>query len=635
MGRLFSFIVILFCLGLFARAEPPGASLSRKITVPQSMRTGVFKSDQAMTIPPGFQISVLARVADARFLAVAPNGDIFVSQPDLGSIVILRPDGKGGDPAQFAYATGLTSPQGLAFDTVDGVTWLYVGESTQIDRYVYNSGDTTAPKKNVLVSNLKGQDGHPLKDIAIAADHTVYFGFGSSCNACAGDITAVPERAAVYTVNPDGSGLKTFATGLRNPEGLAVVPGTNSLWAAVNNRDEILYPYHDSSGKFGQLLRSYVDDHPPDLFTSVRQGGNYGWPFCNSTEDSPGGYSNMPFDPDIEINSDAHIDCGTMDRIDRGIQAHSAPLGLMFLQGTNFAAPYRDGAVIALHGSWDRTVPSGYKVVYFPWNTTTQSPGKQIDLLTGFLVFGRPVGVAAALDGSLLVSDDASGTVYKLDWAPSAVSAASGYALIAPGSYAVLYGADLVAESGSAGISLSITDAVGQSFKAPLVYASPSQINFIVPDGLAAGTAHLTLSASGGTKDLGTPEIAASAPGLFSASGDGKGIAAATAQDDQGAPVSVFSCSSSTCTATPIPVDGAPVYLSLYGTGIRNAAKGTIKVLANGVSIPFLFAGAQPTQPGLDQVNFQLLSSLAGAGDVQFEIEINGATSNAVKISVK
>jgi uncharacterized protein (TIGR03437 family) len=168
-----------------------------------------------------------------------------------------------------------------------------------------------------------------------------------------------------------------------------------------------------------------------------------------------------------------------------------------------------------------------------------------------------------------------------------------------------------------------------------LVYVSGSQVNFIVPDGMVAGTAHVTLTSGGATRDLGTPEIVATAPGLFSLSGDGKGVAAATAVDGQGKPVPVFSCAAAGCTATPIAVNGGPVYVSLYGTGIRNAADGSVQVFTNGVSIPVLYAGGQATYPGLDQVNIALPSTLAGAGEVQLEIGINGATSNTVKIAVQ
>lgn len=622
---------LLLYAGSFSSAAPPGALLNTKIVVPGAMQTDVFSSDRYVAIPPGFQISVWARLADARFLAVASNGDVFVSQPDLGQVAILRPDPNGASPTNFVYASGLRGPQGLAFDTVDGVTWLYLGESNQIDRYVYRTGDTKAPAaRQVLVTNL-ADSGHSPKDVAIGPDHSVYFGYGSSCNVCVADTSGGLQRASVYKMNPDGSGLQLFASGLRNPEGLAFVPGTNTLWAAVNNRDDIPYPYKDSTGNYGQVVSSYVDDHPPDLFTRVRQGGNYGWPYCNSTEDTPAGYNNAPFDNDQDTNSDGRVDCGAMDRVTKGIQAHSAPLGLAFLQGTGFAAPYRNGAVIGLHGSWDRTAPTGYKVAYFPWSAASQAPGDQIDLVTGLVDFGRPVALAVTGEGSLLITDDATGTVYKLVYAPSAVSAANGYAIVAPDSQAVVYGTNLPAE----GVSLSITDAAGRSFQAPLGYASPSQINFIVPNGVASGTAHLTLTSGTRTQDLGAPEVRAVAPALFSLTGDGTGVATATAADSQGNTVPVFSCGSSGCSATPISVAGNPIYLSLYGTGIRGAANGAVQVLVNGVSLPVISAGAQPTYPGLDQVNIALPASLAGFGEVEIQVGTAGVTSNVVTILIQ
>jgi glucose/arabinose dehydrogenase len=245
------------CMGMISSAAPPGALLRQKIIVPASMQTDAFGSDQYVSLPPGFRISVWARATNARFLAVASNGDVFVSQPSLGQVSILRPDPNGGDPAAFVYVSGLNGPQGLAFNTVAGVTWLYIGEDDQIDRYVYHVGDTSAPaSKQVLVTNLMGTGQHPYKDITIGPDQSVYWGFGSSGNVTPEDTQALPELACVYKMNPDGSGLQLFASGLRNPEGLAFLPGTNTLWAAVNNRDDIPYPYRDSTGNYGQVVTS-------------------------------------------------------------------------------------------------------------------------------------------------------------------------------------------------------------------------------------------------------------------------------------------------------------------------------------------------------------------------------------------
>ncbi len=432
-------------------------------------------------------------------------------------------------------------------------------------------------------------------------------------------------------MNPDGSGLQMVASGLRNPEGLAILPGTNMIWAAVNGRDDVPYPFMDSTGQYGQVLTSYVDNHPPDLFTNVVLGGNYGYPFLRADPDTPAGYNSPPFDDDYNTNAAGQVDCSTMTRATKGVQAHSAPLGVAFLQGTNFAAAYRNGVIVAFHGSWDRSVPTGYKVVYFPWDSLYQTPGDPIDFITGFYGWGRPVAIAVNQDGSLLITDDSAGAVYKLVWAPSAVSAANGYPIVAPNSYAAIYGTGLLAGE----VSLSITDATGATYQTSPVYSSTSQINFIVPSGVVSGPAQLTLSAGNNTQSLGTPQIGAFAPGLFSMNGNGSGVAAATAVDSHQNPVQVFSCASTGCSATPIDVTANTVYLSLYGTGIRGAANGTVEVLLNGIPATVLYAGAQGTDPGLDQINIALPASLAGTGEVEIQVATAAVTSNVVTIDVQ
>jgi glucose/arabinose dehydrogenase len=205
------------------------------------------------------------------------------------------------------------------------------------------------------------------------------------------------------------------------------VPGTGALWAVVNNRDQIAYPRHgditgDGRDDYGTVVPSYVDDHPMEPFVHVEQDRFYGWPFCNATQDTAAGNRSMPFERDAETNADGHVDCAAAERIDVGIQAHSAPLGLTFLQRTAVPAQLRTGAAVALHGSWNRTRRTGYKVVWFGWQGIVGGgqPGTQQDLVTGWVsadgqnVWGRPVDVAADPDGSLLVTDDQSGTVYRL-----------------------------------------------------------------------------------------------------------------------------------------------------------------------------------------------------------------------------
>ncbi|MEJ7663153.1 MAG: hypothetical protein WKG07_28230 [Hymenobacter sp.] len=143
---------------------------------------------------------------------------------------------------------------------------------------------------------------------------------------------------------------------------------------AVNNRDQTPYPFDDGTGKYGQVLPDYVDNHPPDEFTQVNDGANYGWPFFNPNPDA--GLDNMPFDRDYDWNRDGHVPLADMTRISKGIPAHSAALGLTFLQGTAFPAAYQQAAVIVLHGSWNRTAPAGYKVAYSPWNAAPKRPAR-------------------------------------------------------------------------------------------------------------------------------------------------------------------------------------------------------------------------------------------------------------------
>ncbi len=463
--------------------QPPGAIVNTKLQVPSALHNGIFGQDRYLNIPPGFQISLLATVGGARFMAVAPNGDVLVSQPGSGKITLLRPDPNGGVPKQYTFASGLNSPHGMVFHNIGQVTYLYVSETNQVSRYVYLPGDTQAQDGHVVVSNLPGGGSHPLKNIAIDSNDELYVSLGSSCNVCTADTTGSPQRGAIYVYNADGSGGRLFAHGLRNAEGLAFLPGTNQLWVAMNNRDDIPYPSNDSSGNYGKVMTSYVDNHPPDLFTSVRDGGNYGWPFCDSNSD--GGLDRMPFLQDYDVNRDGHVDCTAMDIPDKGIQAHSAPLGLSFLQGSGFAAPYINGAVIGLHGSWDRSVPTGYKVIWYPVNSGS-APGPAVDLVTGWLdpvtnkAWGRPVDAVTDAAGALLISDDTAGAIYRLTYAPAAVSAASGSALLAPGEIASVYGVSLASQTVSAsspawptslgGVSVTVQDSHGTSRLATLAY---------------------------------------------------------------------------------------------------------------------------------------------------------------------
>jgi uncharacterized protein (TIGR03437 family) len=271
--------------------------------------------------------------------------------------------------------------------------------------------------------------------------------------------------------------------------------------------------------------------------------------------------------------------------------------------------------------------------VWFPWDTQKQAPGSEADLVTGFYGWGRPVASAILPDGSLLITDDAAGAIYRLRWAPSAVSAANGYPVIAPGSYAAVYGSGLSDRAASAGLpypatlgggSLTVTDSAGRALPASLVYVSPSQINFVLPDGLAEGSADVVLQSAAGARDLGYTDLRKVAPGLFSLNGSGSGDGALVALDAAGRQVGF-----------PVDVSQGPVYLSLYGTGIRGAALSDVQVLLGDTAVPAMYAGAQGTFPGLDQVNVNLPASLAGAGEVSVRVLIGGVSSNSVTIRVR
>jgi glucose/arabinose dehydrogenase len=390
------------------------------ITVPAGLGAPPFDKPRQLQLPAGWTASVHARVDKARFMAPTPSGEILVSQPSTGKVLLVRAG------AVTEFIGGLRMPHDIVFADVSGRTWVFIAETHRVVRYPYQAGDTRAQPGQVVVDGLpdtstpelRGRYAHVLKNIAVRSG-VLYVSIASTCNACASDTVSDPQRATIYTYDAAGTnaGRRLFARGLRNAEGLAFVPGTDELWAVVNNRDNTLVPDDrdadgDGRGDRGRRVTAFVDNYPVEPFTKVVEGGFYGWPFCNPNSDN--GDRAMPYHRDYELNRDGRAaDCAGATPIDVGIQAHSAPLGLTFTQGTK--APDL-GAVIALHGSWNRSVPTGYKVIYFPW--TNGGPGQQFDLATGWAdpggYWGRPVDVAVDSDGSLLVSDDGAGALIRL-----------------------------------------------------------------------------------------------------------------------------------------------------------------------------------------------------------------------------
>lgn len=406
-----------------------------QVKVPDSsMATPPFDVSRSLSIPTGFVISVFARVEGARFMAIAPNGDLLVSNPGAGSITLLRQD-TGAAPHSFIFAAGLHRPHDLVFYTTAGKTYLYIAESNRIIRTPYSDGETRLGTIEAVVKDLpdasskglKGNYGHQLKNIALHGDK-LYVSIASTCNVCISDAEADPIRGAIYEYDADGNNRRLYARGLRNAEGLAFKPGTNELWAVVNNRDNVAYPHQgdwngDGKDDFGEVMQAYVDGHPPDLLTQVKDGGNYGWPFCNANPDR--GLDDMPYDRDVQMNPQgAKLDCSKATRPTKGIAAHSAPLGLTFLQDSALPAPYRDALVTALHGCWNCSKLNGHKIMLYPL-AKNGKPGEGIDLVTGWITdakrrkrWGRPVDVISNGKGAIYISDDYSGTVYLLKKSP-------------------------------------------------------------------------------------------------------------------------------------------------------------------------------------------------------------------------
>jgi glucose/arabinose dehydrogenase len=343
----------------------------------------VEERPDALRVPPGFRIEVFARdLGRARFLALDPRGTLLVSVPRSGRILALPDDDRDGRADRAAVvAEGLDLPHGLAFHQ----GWLYVAETGRVVRLRYDvSTRTAAGAPEVVVADLPARGGHWTRTIAFGADGRLYVSVGSSCNNCE---ERDPRRAAVTRYDADGSGETRFATGLRNAVGLAFRPGTEELWATVNGRDWL------------------GDDAPPEYVTRVEEGAFYGWPHCYWAD------GRVVADPDLPRPER----CRRMTAPSLTYQAHSAPLGLAFYTGRQFPSEFHGSLFVALHGSWNRSTPTGYKVIRV--RLEGGAPRAE-DFATGWLVggqaWGRPVDVAVAPDGSLFVSEDARGIVYRI-----------------------------------------------------------------------------------------------------------------------------------------------------------------------------------------------------------------------------
>jgi glucose/arabinose dehydrogenase len=411
-----------------AAAAKAAARASVTTSVPAANRQGAFQGPQTLTLPRGWTAEAWALVPGARLETWTPEGDLLVSVPSAGKIVELIPGARRSQPpAQRTIVSGMENPQGMAFDHVGGQEVLYVAGSSEVDRYVWAHGGPTS--HTVFAGGLPDGGAHPLKNVAVARNHTVYFDIGSATNASPQSPGGTP-RASVLAYRPDGRLIRVFATGIRNGDGLSFAPD-GTLWTAVNMRDDIAYPFHraygSSANAYGQVMPAYVNNHPSDEIARLTPGRNLGWPYCDPDPDRHAGasgtafdYGNPPFDADAQTNAGGKVlNCAKLPRINRGIPAHSAPLGFHFLHGSKLPAPWRDGAVVGVHGSWDRTPPRAPAVLWMPWEAKGRTLGPARTLVGGFQHpdgsrWGRAVDAVPGPDGALYVSDDAAGAVYRI-----------------------------------------------------------------------------------------------------------------------------------------------------------------------------------------------------------------------------
>ncbi|HEX3961943.1 MAG TPA: hypothetical protein VHZ03_35830 [Trebonia sp.] len=416
-----------------ATVQAPAAQSTTTLAVPAGEGGGALSTRRVLKVPAGWTARVWARVPGARMEAWTPEGDLLVSEPGDGKIMELRPDA-AGTATVTTLLSRLTYPQGMAFARLDGQWVLYVAESDQVDRYPWGSrgisGARTVIAKGLPDLDPGGDDVHRAKDVAVAANGTVYFNVGSSSNANPDDRTMSPQRAVIMDVHPNGTGLRVVERGVRNGEGLAVAPD-GLLWTAVNERDNIPYPSHGPYGTyrdaFGQVIQAYVNNHPPDEVVPVTTGRDLGWPYCDPDQDDSkpaGSLAGVPLVPNSVTNQDGtKLDCAALAPIQVGLPAHSAPLGLTFLEGSKIPAPWSGGAVVAAHGSWDAQPPQAPVLLWLGWNAAKGTLTPAVTLVAGFQnadgsYWGRPVDAVPGPDGALYVSDDTTGAIYRFVPAP-------------------------------------------------------------------------------------------------------------------------------------------------------------------------------------------------------------------------
>ncbi len=344
----------------------------------------------AVKLPPGFKAEVFAEgLSNPRWMAIAPNGDVFLVESGPNRVRVLRDtNGDGKADLNEIFVSNLNLPFGIAF----WKNYLYVANTDSVVRYRYERGQTKFEgAAEMVVWNIpgKGYNQHWSRDLVFNPKGTkMYLSVGSETNVGEEE----PRRAAVLEFNPDGTGMRIFASGIRNAVGKAFNPTSGMLWTTCNERDEL------------------GDDLVPDYLTSVKDGGFYGWPYY---------YIGANHDPRMPQKPELAAKVIVPDVL---FESHSASLGLVFYQGKMFPKEYTGDAFVAFHGSWNRSRRTGYSVVRVPFKAGKAEGGYE-EFMGGFStdpldkrVWGRPAGLAVAKDGSLLVADDGGNKIWRITY---------------------------------------------------------------------------------------------------------------------------------------------------------------------------------------------------------------------------
>jgi glucose/arabinose dehydrogenase len=365
---------------LFLIVCPAAAAAQHYGPTPVSLPETTF--DGRLRVPRGFTVTEYAKVPGARALAVGPDGAVYVSLPRRGEIVrLVDADRNGVAESQEVAVAGLNRPHGMTFRN----GWLYVANTDGVVRV--RSGASGGEAEPERLNEYSGGGGHWTRTVAFGPDGAMYVSIGSSCNIC---VERNQDRAAVMRYDESGANGRLYARGLRNAVGMAVHPTTGEIWVTQHERDN---------------LRPDHQDLPPEEINILRDGGDYGWPYCHSDRV-----------PNPEFDDPAR--CAATLPPALPMQAHSAPLGITFLdRATRFPAEYRGDALVAFHGSWNRDEPTGAKVVRI--RIRDGKPVSYEDFIVGWQDasgrrWGRPVDLVVLGDGSVVISDDQSGTIYRI-----------------------------------------------------------------------------------------------------------------------------------------------------------------------------------------------------------------------------